>query len=104
MPPTTNIYFGTPQQGTMLMKQDISLPVHLPFCMCVQKSSPDTIVVTFRNSFEHLKHYKIIKQKTDQLFATLQSMLHLWSIKQNKLSTRLMKNRICLSKKRKYIK
>ena len=83
MQPTTNIYFGLPQQGTALMKQNILLPVHLPFCMSVQRKNTDTVLVVFKNSFEHIKGYKINKKKTDNLFANLQSMLHQWSIKRN---------------------
>ena len=70
--PTTNIYFGKPEQGTPLMMKDPALAVRLPFCMSVHlEPTSNMVTLTCMNPFLGLKKYSQPAYNTQQLLHAL---------------------------------
>lgn len=51
LPPTVNIYFGSPAKGTPLMRERPELAARMPLCLSVHQRAPDELQLTLVNPF-----------------------------------------------------
>ena len=76
LPPTTNIYFGSPQQGTPLMRRDPALAAVLPMVASLHQRTPTThVTCTLVNPFARLsKYHDVAKHMDKKLLDVLKRM------------------------------
>ena len=78
LPPTVNVYFGSPEQGTPLMRQRPELAARLPLCLSVHQPEPSEkapLELTLANPFVGDMTLRKPAQATDQLVGELLDQL-----------------------------
>ena len=79
LPPTTNIYFGSPQQGTPLMRRDPALAAVLPMVASVHQRTPTSVTCTLVNPFARLPKYNNVAKHVDTQLLDVLRRLRGWA-------------------------